>query len=86
MFLLAFTKTSSMVQKTLNKSVQTLYTYWGGSKYQTSNDLVYPEFKSRNKHSNIRGLKDKKFPPGLYLMERRNTRLTIRKLLVTIIS
>ena len=35
-FLLEFTKTSSMVEKTLNKSFQTSCTFFGASKYQTS--------------------------------------------------
>ena len=41
------TKTSSKVEKSLNKSFQTLYTFLGGSEYQTSNNVGYP----RNKHS-----------------------------------
>ena len=52
-FLLEFTKTSSMVEKTLNKSLQTSY---------TSNDLVYLQVKSQNKHSSTPCLKDKEFP------------------------
>ena len=57
-------KTSSMVEKSLNKSFQTSYTFLEGSKYQTSNDAVYPQFKSRNKHSSTLGLKDRKFLLG----------------------
>ena len=81
MFLLEFTKTSSMVKKgTLNKSFQISYTFLKGSKYQTSNDLVYPQLSS--KMSTLTpSIKDKEFPSGLYLMERRNTCITIRKLL-----
>ena len=45
-------------RKSLNKYFQTLYTFLGGSKYQTSSDVVYPQFKSRNKHSSTLGLKD----------------------------
>ena len=61
MFLLKSTKTSSMVEKSLSKSSQTSYTFLGDSKYQTSNDVVYPQFKSRNKHSSKLSLKDRKF-------------------------
>ena len=79
-------KTSSVVEKTLNKYFQTSCTFFflgGGSKCQTSNDLFFtPQFKSRNKHSSTPCPEDREFPSGLYLMERRNTCLTIRKLLV----
>ena len=71
-------KTSSMVEKSLNKSFQTSYTFLGASNMR-------PQFKPRNKHSSILSLKDR-VPAGLYLMEIRNTCLTIRKLLVQIVE
>ena len=61
MFLLESTKTSSMVEKSLNKSFRTAYTFLGGSKYQTSNDVIYPQCKSLNKHSSTLTLKDREF-------------------------
>ena len=79
-FLLESTKTSSMVEKSLNKFFQTSYTFLGGSKYQTSNDVIYPQFKSWNKHSSTLTLKGS-YPWNLF-MERRNTCLAIHKLLV----
>ena len=75
-FLLEFTKTSSMVEKSLNggSKYQTLndvvYPQFkekslnGDSKYQTLNDVVYPQFKSRNKHSSNLSLKGRRFPLG----------------------
>ena len=58
---LKFMKTSSIVEKSLNKSFQTSYTFLRGPKYQTSNDVVYPQFKSRNKHSRTLSLKYREF-------------------------
>ena len=46
-------------RKSLNKSFQTLFTFLGGSKYQTSNNVVCPQFKSRNKHSSTLSVKDR---------------------------
>ena len=62
MFLLESMKASSVVEKTLSKSFQTSDTFLGGSKYQTSNDVVYPQFKFRNKLSSTLSLKDREFP------------------------
>ena len=42
----------------LNKSFKTSYTFLRGSKYQTSSDVVHPQFKSPNTHSSTLRLKD----------------------------
>ena len=47
MFLLEFAKTSSMVKQYLNESFQISYTFLRGSKYRTSNDLVYPQLSPK---------------------------------------
>ena len=63
-FIPEFTNTSPVVQKSLNKSFQTSYTFSGDSKYQTLDDVVYPQFKSRNKHSSTLSLKDRELSLG----------------------
>ena len=54
-----------MVEKSLNKSFKTSYTFLG-VQISDLNDVVYPQFESRNKHSSILTLTDREFPLGSF--------------------
>ena len=85
-FLLESIKTSSMVEKSLNKSFETSYAYLGGRGGGGGAPNIRPQMMSfkLNLSPEISTLAPLVFmiesSPGLYLMERRNTCLTICKL------
>ena len=79
---------SSMTEKTLNKSFQAGNNFFleggGGSKCQDQIISFSLNFSLKKAHLSTHILKVREFPTGLYLMERCNTFLAIRKLLVNI--
>ena len=88
-FLLEFVMASSMTGKTLNKSFQDGNNFFfgggggrRGSKYQAQIISFSLNFSLKKAHLSTHILKVREFSTGLYLMERRNTCLAIRKLLV----